>query len=190
MNALRVARPDDGAALSAIYGPIVETSAISFELTPPSAAEMARRIEETLASYPWLVEEDVNGRIAGYAYASQHRARAAYGWSVDVTVYVDELCRGRGVGVRLYTALLEALRVQGFRSAFAGIALPNDASIALHESLGFTPVGVYRDVGFKLGAWRDVGWWQRPLHTDIAQPRTPTPFSDLDKSLLAPVTCA
>ncbi|MCP5367733.1 MAG: N-acetyltransferase [Hyphomicrobiales bacterium] len=156
---LRPVRAEDAAAIQAIYAPIVAETIISFEEEPPSVAEMAARIAATLPAYPYLVAER-GGQVVGYAYASQHRARAAYRKSVDVTVYVAESARRAGVGQALYRALLDDLRRRGFHAAFAGIALPNPGSVGLHESVGFTPVGVFREVGFKFGQWRDVGWWQ------------------------------
>jgi L-amino acid N-acyltransferase YncA len=133
---------------------------------------MRRRIAETTHAYPWLVCER-DGVAAGYAYASRHRVRAAYQWSVDVSVYVDAAHRRSRIARGLYTSLFAILAAQGFFNAFAGIALPNPASVALHEDVGFHPIGVYRNVGFKLGAWRDVGWWQRPLQTAAAPVRPP-----------------
>ena len=179
---IRIARPSDAEAIAAIYAPIVRDTAISFETEPPDAGEMARRIEATLETHPWLTAER-DGAVAGYAYASQHRTRAAYRWSVDVTVYVAEQARRAGVGSALYTPLFEILRRQGFRSAFAGITQPNAGSVSLHEALGFTPVGVYRDVGFKLGAWRDVGWWGLALGHAPGQPGEPIPFAQLADQL-------
>lgn len=162
---LRPATPADAAALVAIYAPIVRGTAISFELEPPDAAQMAQRIARTLASLPWLVAVDAAGSVAGYAYASPHRERPAYRWSVDVSTYVHPEHRRLGIGRALYGALLADLHRRGYWQAFAGIALPNPASIALHESSGFVHIGTYRNVGFKLGSWHDVGWWQRPLRT-------------------------
>jgi L-amino acid N-acyltransferase YncA len=175
---VRVAETADAPAFAAIYAPIVTDTVISFETEPPSPEEMAGRIARTLADYPWLAAVR-DGQVAGYAYASQHRSRAAYRWSVDVTVYVAEPARRCGVGAVLYTALNDILRRQGFRSAFAGIALPNPGSIGLHEAMGFEPVGVYRDVGFKLGAWRDVGWWRLGLSAGDETPIEPVAFRDL-----------
>ena len=123
---------------------------------------MARRISDYGASHAWLVAE-AGGEVAGYAYGSPHRTRAAYASSCDVAVYVDPARSRQGVGRALYAELLPLLVAKDFHAAFAGIALPNDASIALHEAIGFTPVGIYREVGWKLGGWRDVGWWQRLL---------------------------
>ena len=159
---IRLAEERDASAIRAIYGPIVEGSAISFETQPPSEAEIARRVCDTLQDHPWLVCEDVDG-IEGYAYATSFRVRAAYRWSCEVSVYIARSAWRSGVGRRLYGALFEVLSLQGYRQAFAGITLPNPASVGMHESLGFEAIGVYRSVGFKLGAWHDVGWWQRPL---------------------------
>ncbi len=168
---LRLATLDDAAAVHAIYAPVVATTPISFELEVPTVETMAGRIAATLPLFPWLVAAGPDGTLLGYVYASRHRERAAYQWAVDVSAYVHERARGRGVGKRLYTALLRLLCEQGYCQAFAGIALPNAASVALHESVGFRPLGVYRDVGFKLGRWHDVGWWQCPL----ARPEVPAP---------------
>ena len=136
-----------------------------------------QRIERSADRWPWLVAVDEG--ILGYAYAGEHRTRAAYRWSVDVSVYVAEHARRRGVGRRLYAALCAVLREQGFHNAFAGIALPNDASLELHRAAGFMPVGVYRDVGYKLGAWRDVAWLQRQLLPPSPAAPEPRPFAEL-----------
>lgn len=159
---IRDATTADAPPIQAIYAPIVRDTAIAFETEVPTVAEMAARIEATLKTHVYLAAER-EGRLVGYAYASQHRTRAAYQTSVDVTVYVHEGARGLGVGRALYEALLPRTAARGFHAAFAGITLPNAGSVALHEAVGFRPVGVYREVGFKLGAWRDVGWWQRLL---------------------------
>lgn len=159
---LRRATTADAAGVHAIYAPVVEHTAISFEEVPPSIDEMAARIEATSTAYPYLVAER-DGLVVGYAYASQHRTRAAYRWSVDVTVYIAEEARRSGVGSALYTQLFAELVERGFHAAFAGIALPNPASVALHERMGFEPLGIYREVGSKFGRWHDVGWWQRLL---------------------------
>ena len=172
---MRPASPADAEAIAAIYAPIVRDTAIAFEMVPPSAEEMSRRIEKTLQTYPWLVATKA-GAVAGYVYAGEHMQRPAYRWSVNVTAYVAQTARGQGVGRSLYEVLLEMLTAQGFRSAFAGIALPNAPSVALHEAVGFEALGVYRDVGYKLGRWRDVGWWRRSLHQVDGPPEEPTPF--------------
>jgi L-amino acid N-acyltransferase YncA len=152
----------DGGACAAIYAPYVTDGIASFEDVAPTAAQLAARIRETSARYPWLVLED-GGRVAGYAYATQHRTRAAYRWAVDVAVYVESGSQRRGAGRRLYEALFELLRRQGLLVACAGVTLPNDASIGLHRALGFEHVGTYRAIGWKAGAWRDVSWWQLRL---------------------------
>jgi phosphinothricin acetyltransferase len=175
---IRFAEPRDAAAMQAIYAPNVESTAISFELQTPSVEEMSARIVKVSTQYPWLVCE-IDGRIAGYVYACAHRERAAYRWAVDVTVYVDAADRRRGVGRALYTSLLEILRQQGYAKAYAGITLPNPGSVGVHEAVGFTPVAVYRGVGYKLGQWRDVGWWQLTLCPEVADPPEPTPIADL-----------
>jgi phosphinothricin acetyltransferase len=170
-----MARAQDAAQICEIYAPNVTDGFVSFETQAPDAQDMRARIEKTLATHPWLVHDE-GGRILGYAYGSRHRERAAYQWSCDVSCYVRPEARGRGVAKALYTQLLARLQAQGFRNAYAGIALPNDASVRLHESVGFEPIGVYRGVGFKNGAWRDVGWWGRRLgerEDDPAPPRRP-----------------
>ena len=166
---IRTATTDDAPAIAAIYAPIVRETAISFELEPPTVDEMGTRIATTLQRFPWLVSLDASGRVSGYVYASKHRERAAYQWSVDVTAYVRSDARGQGIGKQLYKSLLEELKTLGYAQAFAGIALPNAASVALHESMGFEPLGIYRKVGYKLNAWHDVGWWQRSIQA-LAQP--------------------
>jgi L-amino acid N-acyltransferase YncA len=175
---IRVAREDDAAAIAAIYAPIVERTPISFEVDPPDAAEFVRRIRGTTEQYPWLVDER-DGLVAGYAYASQHHVRAAYQWSANVTVYIDERARRRGVGRGLYASLFRILATQGYYNAYAGITLPNAGSVGLHEAMGFVPVGVYREAGFKLGRWYDVGWWQLRLREKTDTPHSPVPFSSL-----------
>jgi len=159
---LRDASPDDAAAVAAIYRPIVERTTSSFELDAPDEAQMRSRIVKITRRYPWLVAIDDGNRLTGYAYASPHRKRAAYASSVDVSVYVDEAARRNGAGRELYTELFTRLLKAGtFHRAFAGIALPNDASTAFHQRFGFEPVGIYREAGYKFGRWIDVSWWQR-----------------------------
>ena len=159
---VRDATPDDAAALQQIYAPYVRETIVSFELEPPDVATMRARVEKCIAVYPWLVADE-GGRVLGFAYASPHRERAAYASSVDVSVYLAPAARRRGFGRALYEALFASLQAQGRHMAFAGIALPNEASVGLHQALGFTPVGVYREVGFKFGRFHDVGWWQRRI---------------------------
>ncbi|HEU0315821.1 MAG TPA: GNAT family N-acetyltransferase [Solirubrobacteraceae bacterium] len=175
--ALRHADPArDGADCAEIYAPAVNDGATSFEEPPaPDAAAMAARIAATSRTHPWLVIED-GGRVVAYAYAAPHHERAAYRWAATVSVFVDPDHRRRGAGRRLYLALFELMRAQGLRIAVAAITLPNEASIALHRSVGFEPVGTYRRIGWKAGAWRDVSWWELRLGPDDdGRPADPGP---------------
>ncbi len=178
---LRLATPADGPALADIYRPAVTDFATSFELDPPDGAEMARRVARILERTPWLVYER-DGVVLGYAYAGPHRERPAYRWSVEVSAYVAESARRLGVARALYTALFALLAVQGFKNAYAGVTLPNEASLRLHAALGFTPVGIYHGVGYKHGAWHDVAWFERSLAPrdggPEAPPRPPRAWSD------------
>lgn len=170
---VRRAGADDAAAVAEVYRPWVTGSVVSFETEPPDAEQVRARMASE-PRLPWYVATRPSG-LVGYAYATQHRARPAYRWSVDVSVYLAEDERGRGTGRALYDVLLPALRDLGYVRAMAGITLPNPASVALHQAVGFVPVGVFESVGFKHGAWRDVGWWQLALAEPPAQPREPRP---------------
>lgn len=156
----------DAAACAAIYRPYVSDSAASFETTPPTAEEMASRI---VAAYAWVLAEH-EGVTLGYAYSSPHRERAAYHWAADVTVYVHANHQQQGIGRALYTQLFEQLRAIGLWTLCAGVTQPNDASNALHRRMGFTPVGTYRRIGWKAGAWHDVQWLQLDLRPDEPGP--------------------
>lgn len=175
---IRLATEEDAEAITAIYTPVVEQTHISFETRPPTTGETAQRIRTTTQRLPWLVCE-YDGQITGYAYASPHKERPAYQWAVDVSVYVDEVWRRKGIANALYTSLFALLNLQGLRNAYAVIALPNPQSIAFHESHEFEKVGVYHNVGYKDGQWRDVGHWELPLQSRPTPPSPPTPLSDL-----------
>lgn len=182
---VRLATPEDGAALAEIYRPAVAARATSFELDPPDAAEMARRVSATLQQYPWLVFEE-DGQVVGYAYASRHRERAAYQWTVEVSAYVQDGVHRKGVGRALYDSLFRVLALQGYHRAFAGITLPNDASVGFHTALGFTRVGVYHRIGWKFGTWHDVLWLERAVDPTLAPPDAPpVPLSQLTASAIA-----
>jgi L-amino acid N-acyltransferase YncA len=180
---IRLANADDAPQVAAIYRPFCTESCVSFETEAPDAAEMAERIDRINRRYAWIVDED-GGSVRGYAYASAHRERAAYRWAVEVTVYVHAGHRGRGVGRALYGELFGRLRGQGLYRAYAGILVPNPESQAFHESMGFSLVGVYRRIGYKLGAWRDVGWWQLDLLPDSGDPGEPRPPAHLAQATL------
>jgi L-amino acid N-acyltransferase YncA len=162
---VRLATTADAEACAAIYAPYVERTAVSFELVAPTAAEMAARIEAALATHAWFVLEQ-DGRVVGYAYGARLHSRAAYRWSCEVSVYVEMGRRRTGAGRVLYNALLGRLAERGYLRAVAGMTLPNEESVGLHEAMGFVSVGVYRRIGFKLGSWHDVEMTQRSLGAD------------------------
>jgi phosphinothricin acetyltransferase len=174
---IRLATPDDAGQVQTIYAPYCYTP-ISFETGPPSIEEMRSRLVKVLGQYPWLVFEDGED-VLGYAYATGHRERAAYVWSVDTSLYVRQGQLRRGVGRALYSRLLALLPLQGFVNAYAGVTLPNPASVGLHAAMGFRPVGVYTRVGFKCGAWHDVAWYQRALQPSPEEPATPKALEEV-----------
>lgn len=159
---LRRATTADAAACLAIYRPVVETTATSFEAVPPTIEEFATRIEKSLSAWTWLIAEE-EGRCVGYAYGHSHRERAAYRWSVEVTIYVDSSRQRQGVGRRLYERLFVDLAELGYCNAYAGVTRPNEASMALHRGVGFEYIGTFRSVGRKFDRWHDVAWFQRKL---------------------------
>jgi phosphinothricin acetyltransferase len=169
---LRAATSDDAAAIANIYAPFVTGSAVSFETEPPDEAAMRDRIEAGGDLYPWLAAEE-GGTILGYAYAARFRDRPAYRFAVETSVYLRPDAAGRGIGRRLYEPLLATLEAQGFTQSIAAITLPNEASVRLHERLGFERAGTYRQVGWKLGAWHDVGLWQKRLASAGTPPAEP-----------------
>jgi phosphinothricin acetyltransferase len=170
---IRLANEYDAEQIRAIYAPSVLESVISFELDVPPVSEIVHRLRITLDRFPWLVCEN-QGTVLGYAYAGPHESRAAYQWSVDVSVYIGSDVHRKGVGRGLYGSLLSLLKLQGFHRAFAGITLPNPGSVGLHESIGFERLGIYRDAGYKFGDWHDVGWWQLSLREKGGPPDPPT----------------
>lgn len=178
---IRVAREQDAEAIADIYAPAITDSSISFELQPPDAGEMRRRMLGILPQYPWLVYEAPEG-VLGYVYASSHSERAAYRWSVDVSAYIRHDAHRRGIARALYTALFEILVLQRYRNAYAGATLPNPASVHLHEAMGFEEVGVYRQVGYKFDKWHDVIWLERQLAERVLDPPEPIAFATLATS--------
>jgi phosphinothricin acetyltransferase len=174
----RLATPGDAAAIAAVYAPYVTDGFVSFETEPPDEREMRRRIASGGPLYPWLAVE-LDGRVAGYASASPFRPRAANRYTVETSVYLGPGHVGRGLGRPLYGRLLALLERQGFAQAIGAISLPNEASVRLHEALGFAEAGVYRKVGWKCGRWLDVGLWQRPLAPATVPPTEPKPFAEV-----------
>jgi phosphinothricin acetyltransferase len=176
---VRLAESQDAGAIASVYRPFVEGSRISFEDVPPDAAEMERRIQGNRPGYhPWFVAEE-DGDVLGFATSSPFRSRRAYRWTVETGIYLAGQAHGRGIGRSLLTTLLSVLERQGYVAAIGAIALPNDASVALHEKLGFVHTGTYRQVGFKLGEWLGVGLWQKELAPRSATPAEPVPYSSL-----------
>jgi L-amino acid N-acyltransferase YncA len=177
MAVIRLATEADAGQVQAIYAPVVRDTATSFEEEAPTAGEVRERILRTTERLPWLVCVSGAG-VLGYAYAVPHRTRAAYRWSVEESVYVHESARRAGVGRALLTSLLGVLKVQGFYNVLAGITLPNPASVGLHEAAAFIPLGVYRKVGYKFGAWHDVLWLHRALREHGPDPAPPLSFAE------------
>jgi phosphinothricin acetyltransferase len=176
--AIRIARTDDAAAVHAIYAPAVTHGAATFETALPGVPAMRERMTTRLAQYPWLVWEDA-GEVLAYAYASRFRERAAYDWIAETSIYVREDARRAGLARRLYGVLLEAMRLQGIHQAVGVITLPGEASVRMHETMGFEPAGVWRQSGYKLGRWWDVGVWQKTLQVPPERPVAVTPFAAL-----------
>jgi phosphinothricin acetyltransferase len=181
MPTIRLATEVDASAIAAIYAPYCSGNVVSFEEIAPTADEMAKRIGAIGATRPWVVLEDA-GEVIGYAYASPHHDRAAYRWSVSTAIYIGDRHHRRGAGRALYTALFGLLRHLGYYTATAGITLPNPASVGLHEAFGFTLVGVYRDIGHKMGAWHDVAWYQAVIQPASPRPSDPRPIARLQGS--------
>lgn len=181
--AIRPAELGDAPEIAELYAPFVSDTAVSFEETPPDADDVRERIAEVTERFPGVVcardGGDADGAVCGYAYAHAHRGRGAYRWSVDSSVYVAADARRAGVATGLYESLFELLRLQGFENVYAGTALPNPASTGFHDAMGFEPVGTYERVGYKLGEWRNVRWWHRPLGEHPADPADPTDAADL-----------
>jgi len=174
--AIRPARDEDIPAITAITNHYIVTSAVHFAYEPLTEGELLAQWHGYRERFPWLVIED-GGQVAGFAKAGTWRDRAAYAWTAETGVYLADAARGKGLGRRVYVALLDELARRGFRSAVAGITLPNDPSVALHLSLGFEPVGTFRDAGWKMNAWRDVGFWQKRFATDPAGPADRAPVA-------------
>ncbi len=175
MEYIRIARPEDAPAVLDIYGPFVSGSAITFETEIPSAEVMSQRIGHYLEKWPWLIYES-QGAVAGYAYATHHRERAAYQWCVESSVYVDPGFHGKGIAARLYQSLFSILQFQGIVHVYAGITLPNEKSVQFHRKQGFDWIGDYKNIGYKLHQWHTVSWWQLSLNPCLNPPSQPVAF--------------
>ncbi len=180
---IRIAKPEDAAAMLAIYAPYIANTSFTFETEIPSVENFAQRISQYLQQWPWLVCE-CDGVVAGYAYATRHRERKAYQWCTESSVYIHDDFHRKGIAAALYKALFEILQKQGFHNVYAVINLPNDPSVALHENLGFQWFATYEKVGFKLGRWKNVGWWRLVINEFIQEPPDPVSFSVMDKTFL------
>ena len=183
MSVIRVAKVADAEGILKIYQPYIENTSITFDTEVPSVTSFEERINRYLADWPWLVYE-ADGMIAGYAYASGYRERKAYQWSVECSVYIHDYFQREGVALDLYKALFQILQKQGFRNVYAVINLPNTNSVAFHESFGFTYFATYEQVGYKLGKWKNVGWWRLVINEFNNEPEPPIPFAALDKEIL------
>lgn len=183
MACIRLAIQSDAPGILSVYAPYIQHTSITFETEVPAEELFTNRIVSYLKDWPWLVCQ-VDGTIAGYAYASRYRERVAYQWSVECSVYIHDDYMRAGVAQALYTALMEILKLQGFRNVYAVINLPNERSVAFHEKIGFRYFATYEQVGYKLGQWKNVGWWRLILNDFDNEPAPPVPFAELDKTSL------
>ena len=182
---IRMAHTADAAALVAIYGQYIDTP-ITFEYRLPTADEFAARITDTLAEYPYLVAEE-QGRLQGYAYAHRQMAREAYQWNAELSVYLDQNAISQGIGTRLYQALEEILKLQGVRTVYGGVTIPNEKSQRLHLGRGFKSLGVYHNTGYKCGHWHDVEWFEKQLLPYVADPQPVRPVIEIAAGSIAEI---
>jgi L-amino acid N-acyltransferase YncA len=175
---IRLATPDDAAGILAIYAPYIENTSFTFETEVPSIEAFRERIRTYLINWPWLVSE-TEGMITGYAYASKYRERTGYQWCAECSVYIHDDHQRTGIAKRLYEELFRILERQGYRNVYAVINLPNDRSVQLHERCGFSWFATYENVGYKLGKWKNVGWWKLSLNEYSNEPDPPVKFSEL-----------
>lgn len=183
MATIRLATAADASGILEIYFPYIRDTSFTFEASVPTTEEFAQRIESYLQNWPWLVCES-NGKVAGYAYASKYRERVGYQWCVESSVYIHDDFQKSGIATALYTALLEILKTQGYYNVYAVINLPNERSVAFHEKIGFQYFATFNNVGYKLGNWKNVGWWQYTLNVYGDEPLPPTLFPNIDKSVV------
>ena len=184
MAIIRLTNEKDAEGILAIYAPYIKNTSYTFETEVPSINAFAERINNYMINWPWLVYE-IDGIIAGYAYATRYRERTAYQWCTEASVYIHDDFQKKGIAKILYSALIEILRVQGFRNVYAVINLPNEKSVEFHEGCGFTHFATYGKVGYKLGKWKNVGWWQLSINDYSDEPAAPIKFSELNKDFLS-----
>ena len=184
MAIIRLTNEKDAEGILAIYAPYIKNTSYTFETEVPSINAFAERINNYMINWPWLVYE-IDGIIAGYAYATRYRERTAYQWCTEASVYIHDDFQKKGIAKILYSALIEILRVQGFRNVYAVINLPNEKSVEFHEGCGFTHFATYGKVGYKLGKWKNVGWWQLSINDYSNEPGAPIKFSELNKDFLS-----
>ena len=175
---IRLAKPTDSAAMLDIYSPYIENTSLTFETITPSIPDFTQRIENYLQLTPWLVA-DKDGKVAGFAYASKYRDRTAYQWSIECSIYVHDDFLHTGIGTELYSTLFRILKHQGFTTVYAVINLPNEPSVEFHEKMSFRHFATFEKVGFKLGQWKNVGWWQLQLNEYENEPYAPIHLKDL-----------
>jgi phosphinothricin acetyltransferase len=180
---IRLAQPKDAEGILAIYAPYITNTSFTFEAETPSVKDLSARITSYLIQWPWLVYE-LNGKVAGYAYGSKYRERTGYQWCVECSVYIHDDFQRKGIAKVLYTALFEILKKQGYRNVYAVINLPNEKSVMLHERCGFKWFANYENVGYKLGKWKTVGWWQLIINEYSDEPAPPLKFSELNKMIV------
>lgn len=180
---IRQANKNDASAILDIYKPYIKNTSFTFETEVPALDDFQKRINDYLENWPWLVCED-NKQIAGYAYGSKHRERKGYQWCVESSIYIHDDYLHRGVGKVLYETLLEILKKQGYRNVYAVINLPNERSVKFHEKCGFVFFAMYPNVGYKMGKWKNVGWWQKNLNEYNSEPDPPSKFSEMNKEIL------
>ena len=177
---IRFATIEDAEAILAIYAEYIINTGVTFEIEVPTIEEFRERMRRITEQFPWLVCE-IDGEIAGYAYGSKHGERAAYRWSADLSVYIDEKFHRRGIASALYRAVMELLRLQGYYTVYAGVSTPNEKSEAFHGAFGFRNLGEFKNVGYKLGMWRGVAWYEMPLSEYVAEPAETTAIGELRK---------
>ncbi len=183
MKTIRIAKPQDAASILEIYAPYILNTSFTFETELPAPDSFAQRIITYTETWPWLICE-IDGTIAGYAYATRHRERLAYQWCVESSVYIHDNFMGTGMAPLLYNALFKLLKHQGFVNVYAGITLPNDRSVAFHKGYGFSWLTDYNNIGYKMGKWNTVSWWQKQINEYLPEPSAPIAFSNLDLSII------